>query len=931
MSDPELAVYLFGPPRIEREGVVSKVDTRKAIALLAYLSVTSAPHSRDALSALLWEDYPQDRARGALRRTLSTLRSAVGPDRLFTTRDIVELKDGETLIDVRSFDEAVGEPTTHPHSSSEVCSQCVEPLERAVALQNQSFLQGFSVRDSFAFDDWQSLQAESYRRRLDGVLEKLTRALIADGELERALPHASRWVALDPLQELAHRRLMEVYGRLGRRSDALRQYRECVLVLDRELGVAPLDETTRVYLEIKEGRIVEEPAIKSPSLPVPDRPLSLPLTGRTEALDQLSGAFLAAAGGHVAVIEGEAGIGKTRLAEEFLSSVRARGGVVLSARCHEDEANLAHAPLIEMLASVAPSKLQHLDEDVVAEASRLQPGLAPGRRFHDVPLDTPGARRRFFDAVIQVLVAATTGASPGVLFIDDLHWADDASLDALTFLVRRLEGKSILLLFAWRPEGMPEGHRLRRAVIAARREGIETTIPLRRLGASEVAELARSALHHEVEYADRLYEETEGVPFFVAEYLAASGESWDLPRGVEDLLRARVGAVGEVARQLLAASAVMGRTFDFESAREVSGRGEEETVRALEELLAAGMIKEGKGLEPTYDFNHEKTRAFVYSETQLARRRLLHRRAAESLQGRRGPPALAAHHYQMAGVDEQAAQQFLVAAASARLLYANADALAHLRSAIALGVGDRSELHEAAGDLCVLLGRYAEAINSYETAAAHAGGVVASLEHKIAGVNLRLGEWEVAAGYLEIALEGEGSGGERARILADQSLVEHRLGRADEATRLAGDSLALAEDAGDAPALAQAHNILGILRTHSGDLDGAREHLETSLDIAGKLTDRSARIAAMNNLALALRADGDVDGALKLAGLALAECAEIGDLHREAALHSNLADLLHAADKRDDALEHLKKAAALFSEVGEDPRGRPEIWKLVEW
>ena len=141
----------------------------------------------------------------------------------------------------------------------------------------------------------------------------------------------------------------------------------------------------------------------------------------------------------------------------------------------------------------------------------------------------------------------------------------------------------------------------------------------------------------------------------------------------------------------------------------------------------------------------------------------------------------------------------------------------------------------------------------------------------------------------------------------------------------------LAEAAEDAKALAQAHNILGVLAGHLGDHGNAVRHLERSLALAERLDDPSSRVAALNNLALARGAAGELDRAVALAETALAVCASHGDRHRQAALHNNLADLLQAMGRGEAAMAHLKQAVTIFTEVGAPGSLQPEIWKLVEW
>ena len=232
---------------------------------------------------------------------------------------------------------------------------------------------------------------------------------------------------------------------------------------------------------------------------------------------------------------------------------------------------------------------------------------------------------------------------------------------------------------------------------------------------------------------------------------------------------------------------------------------------------------------------------------------------------------------------------------------------------------------ETVGDVYTRHGDYARAIASYEAAIAAAGTAARGrLEHKLADVHHRRGAWEAAEQHYRAALRGEDDPARRARVTADWALAAHRRGETSRAVRLAEEALPLARRARDDRALAQAHNIAGIL---SGD----RRHLEESLAIAERIGDAPARVAALNNLALALAKAGELDRAIALTQQALAASGEIGDRHREAALHNNLADLLQRAGRKDEAMRSLKRAVRLFAEIGDDTSHEPEVWKLVAW
>jgi DNA-binding SARP family transcriptional activator/Tfp pilus assembly protein PilF len=228
-----LVVKLLGPPRIERDGRAIEMDTRKATALVAYLAVTGQPQARDSLAALLWPDANAERARGALRRTLSTLRTGLAGNELRVEGHRIALDDEGIDLDIRRFRALVGE----------------DRLDEAVKTYTGDFLSGFTLRDSPEFDEWQAAEADALRRELAGALERLA----SSEEPPRAIAYAKRWLDLDPLHEPAHRALMRLHARAGDRAGALRQFHECERILDRELGVAPLAETVTLARAIERG------------------------------------------------------------------------------------------------------------------------------------------------------------------------------------------------------------------------------------------------------------------------------------------------------------------------------------------------------------------------------------------------------------------------------------------------------------------------------------------------------------------------------------------------------------------------------------------------------------------------------------------------------------------------------------------------------
>jgi len=209
MSMSIYQVYLFGAPRLEFEGQQVAIDTRKALALLAYLLLSGEPQSRDTAAALFWPESDQSSARAALRRTLSTLRSALNEDLVDFGREIIAIQPGDDLwCDVTAFRALLADCLTHSHPADQVCERCLTPLQEAAELYKGDFMSGFSLRDSPAFDDWQFFEADRLRRELATALERLAGVHGDQNDFQTALDYARRWLALDLLNEAAHRTLI---------------------------------------------------------------------------------------------------------------------------------------------------------------------------------------------------------------------------------------------------------------------------------------------------------------------------------------------------------------------------------------------------------------------------------------------------------------------------------------------------------------------------------------------------------------------------------------------------------------------------------------------------------------------------------------------------------------------------------------------------
>ncbi len=331
---------VLGGPRLERGGQTVPIERRKALAVLAYLALTRECQRRETLVTLFWPEAEGSDGRAALRRTLSVLNTALDGG-LDVQRDCVGLLPAQVELDVDRFRRLVATAREHHAAGEAPCPSCLAGLAEAATLWRGDFMDGFTLRDSPAFDDWQTLQTEALRRELAECLELLAMGYALQGDYRSALEPARRWVALDPLHEPAQRLLMKLYAWSGQPAAAVRVFQECVRVLEAELGLAPQPETKRLDEAIHAGQLT--PPVTRAAPPSTRRPEQLeagparpvraalpqlpapttPLLGRTAELAQIA-ERLADPNCRLLTIVGPGGSGKTRLALKAAADYGAR-------------------------------------------------------------------------------------------------------------------------------------------------------------------------------------------------------------------------------------------------------------------------------------------------------------------------------------------------------------------------------------------------------------------------------------------------------------------------------------------------------------------------------------------------------------------------------------------------------------------------------
>jgi DNA-binding SARP family transcriptional activator/tetratricopeptide (TPR) repeat protein len=716
-----LDISLLGEMRVAVDrSVVLGLRSPRALALLGFLLVhRDAPQRREYVAAKFWPDSPEGQARTNLRRELHSLRTSLPQvDRWLTAEGgtLLWRLDRECRLDVHEFEAAADTAASALAAADEAAFR----VAAADALR--------AYRGEFMpalYDDWAAAERDRLHRRCIALLDELVRLECEARAYAPAIELARRRIDLEPLEEVGYRSLLRLQGLAGDRAAAVQTYHRCASVLERELGVGPDRATAAEYQRLVggprpapgesgparpvrvprdaepgitavTGRLPSRPA--PPGRPGPAAPVGTPtasrvrLVGRDHELGLLqerwAEALLGSAG--LAVLGGEAGVGKSRLLDELSSHAQRAGHDTMRARCFAARGRLALAPVSEWLRSPPLRSARERLEPVWArEVDRLVPPADAG------PMPPPSGtadawqRHRFFEGLARAVLS--TGR-PALLLLDDLHWCDEHTLAWLQLLLHLGERHPMLVVASARPEETDGNAELTETLRALRSGGQVTDIALAPLDARDSAELAghvrgRTLAGREAAW---LHAATGGNPLLVIEAVRAQvldsleGDPGPKARAV---LAGRIAQAGPAARELAEVAAVIGRDFSMDLITEAADLDADTVIGAVDELWRRRIIREQSPV--SYDFAHDLLRDTAYAAISPPRRGHLHRRVAKALEvthaGDPGTAAAAlAYHYERAGLADRAVPHHVRAAEVATGVFAHQKAVRHYRRALEL-------------------------------------------------------------------------------------------------------------------------------------------------------------------------------------------------------------------------------------------------------
>lgn len=900
------------------------MPTQKLQALLVLLAL-AGPMPRARLAAWLWAETNDPSARRNLRRELARLRDAGAGALLQADADQLALAD-TVVCDAHQFMVDVA------------AQRWTEALHRWTGPPAD----GLQLDRAEAFSDWLTAQRQRLQALRRQALAAAAQACQGAGDRLGAMAHLQTLLAEDPLQEHHHRALISLHAAAGHREAALAQYTLCRELLWRELGLQPGPDTEALVAEVRRAKSVQAdtrsdhgPQPPPPEL-APSEPIAtgdLPLVGREADWGALQAAWRR---GRLIVIEGEGGIGKTRLARDFAAS---RGALAL-AQCRRSDAGVPYASFVRALRALAGPALGQsgMAPWVLLELAHLLPELG------DAPqaITTAEAHQRFCEACALAWQTLSAGNFDAVV-IDDWHLADEASQVLLGYIIEQrthAPTASPCEILVLRPELAADAQARQQALIDS---SGALHLRLGPLGTDSVYRLVQqlSGATDPRRFAQRLERASGGNPFFLAETLRQwqglrlldvgpdgvwrtpfDDDTQDyaelpVPDSVRDAITARVRRLGEPARALLQAASLAAEPFTPALLAGACDLSEVQALAAIEQVVDAELLRERDG---GYAFAHDLVQAALDSTLTPAQRRLVHRRLALGAQAARLDSADIARHWEAGGQPERAVAHRMAAAEAAQAVRALADAQAHWQAALddrptlaervrilgrrwelALHRGDAPGLQAAVDDLdaaraeAQATGQQALAVEC----AVHAAEILAQGQRDAEA--LARSEACLADAGTPPAL--------RAQALRVQSQVLSRLGRTDEA-RLATEA-ALA--AGGLSPLQQGDLEHALSYTHflRGDPKASLHHARQAHALWQAAGARQQAAQAQASIGRALDMLDEREPAWAALEAAHAQAASLRMIDLQRVVANNLANnrLHHGGPAR--AIEVIRAAQAL--------------------
>jgi DNA-binding SARP family transcriptional activator len=786
-------------------------NRRKVVDLFKLLlSVEQHRLHREQVQEILWPMSTLEQAANSFGKTLYLLRRALEPDLPSgkgSSSNYIQLEHDTLLLipDSLRIDADIFEISTRL-LQAQVRSRLGKESESHIRTLLDEFdsvlalYQGDYLPEDL-YEDWTQRRRDRLRRVHSWLLENSAGLALLIGNGPRASEYLLDLLEGNQADEQTHRQLMLVYARMGRRSDALNQYLLLRKTLKEELHALPLPETNELYRQIQTGQVAvdlresrledthatvltmtheessppvatpndklpedstSEPYLREkidesivPSPLDPERILQADLVGREEEISLLRRGIKQVQDGQrrVVFINGEPGIGKTRIAQDFTRwCEESQQATILWGYCYEMSGQLPYQPIVDAInahvQACGPEKLRSMLGTSAPDLAKIVPEirLKLPELPEPEPLGPEPERRNLYNAVARYFNALAL-ERPFVLVLDDLQWADAATLHLLNYLtvqggVSHLESTSGAVknnslpfyMLLYRAGEINETHPLRSLIAALQRNGVGEELRLQRLTEEQVQQLLMNMARQPVSplFAGEIYRHTEGNPFFIGEAVRSliiegkivwTGERWqstvkatelEIPQSVRLLIERRLVNLSPDCRATLTLAAVLGRQFSSALLCKAGNLSEEVIAEHIDNAIQMQILSSLISSNPIgsdvvgfheqdidLTFTHDKIREVMYQWLNPLRRRTLHRQVTQAIEAyysARLQPYYSqlGYHYQMAEDFSKAVDYLLKAANHARSVYAFVDAGNYIKTALDLLIGDEDRPRRAA-------------------------------------------------------------------------------------------------------------------------------------------------------------------------------------------------------------------------------------------
>lgn len=945
----QLRIHLLGGFHLERhEHPLPAIPSLAARSLLAYLIIhQQRAHTRTLLIGLFWPELPEDKARRRLSQALWQIRRALHneetPNLLLTQQESVQFNSTTAhWLDVAEFEQNLATPQAN-----------IAQLRQVAELYQGDFLAGF-------YDDWVLIERERLRDRYLESLNQLIRACKGQGLHQEALNYAGQLARYNPLREEAHREVMRLCFLLDRPHEALQQFEQYRAILAEELGDEPSAQTTRLYHDIRAHLTQATAQPTRPETTIrPNFDTNQHIIGRSNERALLIQAIehMLTGRGDSIWLEGPAGIGKTHLLQRIAQDAMWRGVHVLWGHGREFDQASPYSLLRQILRDgLTPLRLAQLSELVeplwLRELGSLLPQLAQENTPPDA-LPAGADNNQLLTAITQTCLALQQIA-PHLIILDNLHWADEATLTVLAHLARHLPHSRFLVVGSCRPDVAQQRPAVWQTLRQLDKGDGLGRLSLAPFSPAETAEMVSRELGMATaapNFSARLHKESGGNPLFVREMLRALVDAellqqdnqgawhtpWDdqttdyaelpLAPALQQIMTDRLSRLPASPKHVLGVAAVLGDPFTLPMLLAICDLPRQEIIAALALLLQRGLCQEAK---TTYIFAHDRFRRLAYEGLSAARRRVLHGRAGEWLASSRPDQNVTlAHHFTEAHLWEKALDYHWQTAVQAERVYAYPIAHTHYQTARQLGqkvnlAGDKLvDLQLAHEQVLSVLGERTEQeqlLSDLLERVAEMGlspGRVAQLYSRYAQLLFDTGRLRQAENTIQKALtltpQPNHAHARQRQILGT---ILHGQGHYEAAIPHLQTAIRLFQQSGQTQSV-QAEIALATLWQALGRYASARHILEHVLTTCRTAQDRLAEARVLSQLGIVHRKQGNLTAAEQGYREAMAISQAIGYSRGIVQNSQNLATLKYYQGDISHALDLFDETVRLAQEVGD--------------